>query len=105
FRGDPSVGILVNAIADYRTPSVVLAVNVGARIRTEEAQLLTRTFGSELTYGVGVEAALGTETVMLATELFGRTDLSDPFGSLENSGLELMFGPKWMVIPGLSVQA
>ncbi len=105
FRGDPGVGVLVNAIADYRTPSVVLAVNLGARIRTEDAVLLTRTFGSELTYGVGVETLLGNDTVTLATELFGRTDLSDPFGSLENSGLELMFGPKWMVVPGLSVQA
>ncbi len=105
FRGDPGVGITAKLIADYRSAAALVSFNLGVRIRTEEVDFLTATFGNELTYGVGVDAFLQPRVISIGIELFGRTALDEPFGSDLTTGLEALFGPKWWFIDGLSLQA
>jgi len=105
FRGDPSVGVLLNLIADFRVDPVTLTLNLGAKFRAEDGQAVGTSFGHELTYGFGMEVLLYKDVVGISSELFGRTPLSAPFGSLDSSGLEFLLGPKWWIIPGLNVQA
>ena len=105
FRGDPGVGILFNLVADWRNEYVVVALNLGTRIRTEEAKFLTATFGNELTYGLGVEVTPAIDRITLSTEFFGRTPLDSPFGDSDSTSLEMMFGPKVKIIPEVEVQA
>jgi MYXO-CTERM domain-containing protein len=105
FRGDPGVGVLAGLIGDFRTTRTVLSLNLGTRVRTKSATFLETKFGHEFTYGLGLEVFVAPEVVTLSAELFGRTPLADFFGSESSTTLELLFGPKWSVIPGLSVQA
>ena len=104
FRGDPGAGVLLNTIWDYKSSRVVVALNIGFRIRTEDAEFLKETFSHELTYGLGIDIDLWRDRVNLAAEVFGRTKLNEPWSSLETSSLELLGGPKWWMIPGLSLQ-
>ncbi|MGM0575061.1 MAG: OmpA family protein [Myxococcota bacterium] len=104
FRGDPGVGILAGAIVDWRTEWTVLSFNTGVRIRTEEADFITTTFGNEWTYGLGLEVFAVQNRFTIATEIFGRTPFDDVFGSEQTTTLEALFGPKWWIIPGLSLQ-
>ncbi|MEZ4265923.1 MAG: tandem-95 repeat protein [Myxococcota bacterium] len=105
FRGDPGVGILFDAIADWRTTRTVVSLNIGTHIRTKEAQFLTATISHELTYGLGLEIFLSRDRLSVASELFGRTPVNAVFQDDSTSSLELMFGPKWWFMPSLSVQA
>ncbi|MFO0748826.1 MAG: OmpA family protein [Myxococcota bacterium] len=112
FRGDPSVGILFNIIADYRVGGTVLALNLGTRIRTTESKFIEpegqdarATFGNELFYGLGLDVEVAPSVLWLGTELFGRTALDAPFDSVSNSGLEILFGPKWQFVKDFQFQA
>jgi hypothetical protein len=105
FRGDPGVGILLDAIVDWRTSRTVVSLNLGAHVRTKEAKFLTATISHELTYGLGLEIFLARDRLSVASELFGHTPVSAVFQDESTSSLELMFGPKWWVMPALSVQA
>lgn len=104
FQGDPNVGFLLNAITEYRATDLVLSLNTGLRLRTEDAEFMGNTFSHELTFGVGLEARLMGGEFGLTTEIFGRTPLLTPFESLDATNVELMFGPKWWATPSLSVQ-
>ncbi|MGM0576526.1 MAG: tandem-95 repeat protein [Myxococcota bacterium] len=104
FRGDPGVGVLTNAIFDWRGERVVASLNLGTRIRTEEATFLTRDLGHELTYGLGVDVFITHDVITLSSELFGRTPLDDFFGSANSTSLEALIGPKWWLTSGLSLQ-
>ena len=104
FRGDGAVGVLTNAIFDWRTPWTNLSLNIGVRVRSEERQFLTVAFGHELTYGLGIEVQAWRDRIMIDAEIFGRTPLTEPFSSLGSSPLEFMFGPKWFFYPGASLQ-
>ena len=112
FRGDPGVGILTALIADFRDGGTVLSLNLGARIRTTEAEFLTSpgstggmTLGNELNYGLGVDIEVAPQVLSIGIELFGKTPLDSPFGSVETSSLEALFGPKWAFVRGLQLQA
>ncbi len=105
FRGDPGVGVLANFLLDHRSERVDVALNVGVRIRTEEAEFLGRTFGNELTYGVGVDVSLLRRRIDMGVELFGRTPLEEPFGDADHTTLELLGGPKWWMWQGLGLEA
>ena len=105
FRGDEGVGVLLNTIFDYRTDLVVVALNVGFRIRSATAEFLTVEFGHELTYGLGIDVQVWADRIHISTELFGKTPLTEPFGALEATSLEWLFGPKWWILPSLSFQA
>jgi uncharacterized repeat protein (TIGR01451 family) len=105
FRGDPGVGILFDAIADWRTTQTVVSLNIGTHIRTKDATFLTATISHELTYGLGLEVFLSRDRLSVASELFGRTPVSAVFQDDSTSSLEVMFGPKWWFMPSLSVQA
>ncbi|MGM0575590.1 MAG: OmpA family protein [Myxococcota bacterium] len=105
FRGDPGVGVLAGAILDWRTEWTVFSLNSGVRVRTEEAEFLDRTFGNELTYGLGLEVFVVPQKVTIATELFGRTPFDDLFGDRDTTTLEALAGPKWWIVQGLALQA
>ncbi len=106
FRGDPTVGVLLNTIFDYRTDRTVTALNLGFRFRPKESTLFGTTFGHELTFGLGIDVAAWIDRVHLDLEIFGRTPLTkDFFSSLDSTNLEVLFGPKFWVISGLSIQA
>ena len=105
FRGDEGVGVTINTIWDYKTQRVVLSLNVGFRLRTVESVFLNENFGHELTYGLGLDVQVLADQVHIATEVFGHTPLTDPFQEISRSSLEVMFGPKWWIIPSLSLQA
>jgi len=111
FRGDPGVGILTALIADYRTGGTVLSLNLGARIRTTEAEFLATggsggmTLGNELNYGLGVDIEVAAQVLSIGVELFGKTPFDEPFGSVETTSLEALFGPKWAFVRGLQLQA
>ncbi|PIE17443.1 MAG: hypothetical protein CSA66_05835, partial [Proteobacteria bacterium] len=105
FRGDPGVGVILGLIGDFRAGGTVVSLNIVARIRTEETEYLTATFGNELTYALGVDVELAQKIMYLGVELFGRTELDNPFNSVENSSLEALFGPKWEFIQSFQLQA
>ncbi|MEZ4267583.1 MAG: OmpA family protein [Myxococcota bacterium] len=105
FRGDPGVGILGRVIFDYRTDRTVTSLNAGVRVRTEEVDFFNHTFGNELTYGLGVEVEAVRDKLAIATELFGHTPFNDIFQSGDTTTLEWLLGPKWYIIPGLSLQS
>lgn len=104
FRGDPGVGVLATVIPDYRWDIATLALNLGVRIRTEEAVFKNITFGNELLYGFGLQISPWKHVIDIGVELFGSTKLSEPFQDSDATSLELMFGPKWWIIDELSVQ-
>ncbi|MFT5433715.1 MAG: outer membrane protein OmpA-like peptidoglycan-associated protein, partial [Myxococcota bacterium] len=105
FTGDPGIGGLANAIFDFRSPRVVLALNAGVRLRSESVQLLNETFEHDLTYGLGLDIAVWRGHVDLAMEIFGRTPLTDAFQSQTTTNLEVLGGPKWWMWDGLVLQA
>ncbi|MCB9786579.1 MAG: OmpA family protein [Deltaproteobacteria bacterium] len=105
FRGDKGFGVLGRVIFDWRTDRTVTSVNAGVRIRTKEVDFFNETFGSELTYGLGLEVEAVRDRLTLATELFGHTPFNELFGSTQTTTLEWLLGPKVQIIPGLSVQA
>ncbi|MCB9730701.1 MAG: tandem-95 repeat protein [Deltaproteobacteria bacterium] len=105
FRGDPGVGILLDAIVDWRTSRTVVSLNLGAHVRTKEAKFLTASIQHELTYGLGLEVFLARDRLSVASELFGHTPVDAVFQSDSTSSLEAMFGPKWWFLPSLSAQA
>ncbi|MFT7625437.1 MAG: outer membrane protein OmpA-like peptidoglycan-associated protein [Myxococcota bacterium] len=105
FRSDEGVNVLANLIVDLRTSKVLVALNVGARIRTADAEFLGRTFGNELTYGLGVDVSVWRNWVDLSAELFGKTPLDAPFNSVEDTAMEFLLGTKVWVMEGLALQA
>ncbi|MCB9729194.1 MAG: OmpA family protein [Deltaproteobacteria bacterium] len=105
FRGDPGVGVLAGVVADLRTTRTVLSLNLGTRLRTKKATFLETEFGHEFTYGLGLDIFVAPELITLSTEIFGRTPFAEFFKSDRSTTLELLFGPKWSIIPGLSLQA
>jgi len=105
FRGDEGVNVLVNTIFDYVTSRVLLSFNTGMRLRTVSSAFLTQEFGSELTYGLGIDVAVWPGRIQLAGEFFGHTPLSDPFASTDSTSLEFLAGPKVWIVEGLALQA
>ena len=105
FRGDEGVGVIVNSIFDYKTSRVVVAINWGVRLRTAEAEFLNVTFSHELTYGMGISVEAWRGHINIGGEIFGRTPLAEAFGSLEQTSLEFLMGPKWEMFKGLSLHA
>ena len=104
FRGDPGAGMLGNLMLDHQWSIVRLSANLGVRIRFESAEFLAIEFGNELTYGLGVGVELFDRRVGLAIEVQGRTPLTEPFQDLEAASLETMLGPRWWIVPGLSLE-
>ncbi|MFT7623579.1 MAG: outer membrane protein OmpA-like peptidoglycan-associated protein, partial [Myxococcota bacterium] len=105
FRGDDGVGILANAIFDYKVSGGLISFNLGGRFRTQSSQFLTREFGHELTFGLGVDWTVWKDVVDIGIETFGRSPLDSLFASEDDVSLEILGGPKVWVIEGLALQA
>jgi outer membrane protein OmpA-like peptidoglycan-associated protein len=104
FLSDTGVGITASAIADYHSRWITLALNLGVRLRTELVDFLGHEFGHELTYGLGLDVHLWRSVIDLGLELYGRTQLLSPFANTDGTTLEVLAGPKWWILPELSLQ-
>jgi|GEM_PF-786208 len=83
---------------------VLVAVNAGVNIRTETEAFQNIDFGQELLYGLGLQVDI-VEQLAIGAEIFGRTQLSDPFGDATEGPLELAAGPKVLLLDGLVIEA
>ncbi|MEC8023143.1 MAG: transporter, partial [Myxococcota bacterium] len=104
FRGDSGIGFIASVIPDYHSRWVSFALNLGIRLRTEVTTFLGHEFGHELTFGAGTDIHIWPSVVDLGIELFGRTHLVSPFDAGDSTALELLGGPKWWILSGLSLQ-
>lgn len=92
YQGREGFGFRPQLLAEVRTSSFRLALDLGARLQ-KEASLDTLTVGQELTFGLGGAVPIGDDvTAML--EVFGSTDL-DRLGDRENTPLEALAGAKF----------
>jgi outer membrane protein OmpA-like peptidoglycan-associated protein len=80
---------------EARANALSFAANGGVRVRpnTEEIQGSTLEIGTEVTYGAGVGINLGSEDVVLLTEVFGATPIADDVSKASDSApLEALMG-------------
>jgi outer membrane protein OmpA-like peptidoglycan-associated protein len=80
---------------EVRANALSFAANGGVRVRpnTEEIEGSTLEIGTEVTYGAGVGINLGSEDVVLLTEVFGATPIADDVNKASDSApLEALMG-------------
>ncbi|MEC8022619.1 MAG: OmpA family protein, partial [Myxococcota bacterium] len=104
FRGDDGVSILAGLISDFRTTSTVTSLNIGVRVRTFSSQFFDSIIDHDLNFGLGFDATVWRNWVTIGTEVFGRTQLTDPFGTKENTSIEFLAGPKIGLYEGVTWQ-
>ncbi|PKN54567.1 MAG: hypothetical protein CVU56_25950 [Deltaproteobacteria bacterium HGW-Deltaproteobacteria-14] len=102
--GDGGVTIQPKLAFTVGAGPLLVAVNAGVNIRTEAESFRNIDFGQELLYGLGVQVDLIPE-LAIGAEIFGRTQLSDPFGDATEGPLELAAGPKVTLLDGLIIEA
>lgn len=105
FVGESGPTLLPSVIADFHMGSVLVALNTGVLIRSEE-DVRNIKFGPELRYKLGAEWRVLDDMVGIGGELFGRTQFaSADQGSLELNGspLEYLLGVKLYTPSGVSV--
>jgi outer membrane protein OmpA-like peptidoglycan-associated protein len=102
--GDSSVEVAPRVIADHRYQNVIFAANLGVRFQ-ENTTIRNVELGERLEYGVGAEAEFLHGLLRLGGELYGRTELGDPFGNADEAPVEGLLGAKVVTDSGFSIMA
>ncbi len=87
-------------VLEGRGDGYAFATNVGARLRFDEDRVGTLELNHELSYGVGAGFDMGSDDVVLLTELFGATALTDVAAESHSNPLELLVGLRVFTGPG-----
>jgi len=100
--GDGGLTILPTLALSFGAGPVLVAANVGARVRTDSGAYNNIDLGSELLWGVGADFRVA-EPIAIGLELFGAAGFDD-FGAKPETPVELAAGVKARFLGGLHVE-
>jgi hypothetical protein len=102
--GGSSVEVAPRAIVDFRYQNVVFASNLGVRFQ-ENTTIRNIAVGERLEYGFGAEADFLHGLLRVGGEVYGHTELGEPFGDADETPLEALLGAKVITDTGFSIMA
>ncbi len=100
FVGEGGVSVAPAVMAEWVGAGVRLGSQIGARFRSEDAQLGTLELSHELTFGVGLGVEF-TEGVEGLVEIAGRTPITEVDALSAASPLEGRAGVRWITDSGI----
>ncbi len=99
FVGENGFSAQPKLIGELALAGLRLAANIGALLRTDEAQLADLTVGHELTYGAGAALELGSEDLLGVGEVYGAAPIAEAAAG-DNAPLEGVAGLRYFAASG-----
>ena len=100
FVGEPVVTPTPKLVLEGRGDGFAFATNFGVQLRFEDEKVGDLDLRHEAVYGVGGGFDLGSEDVVLITELFGKAAITDVETGAHANPMEIMMGLRIFTDPG-----
>ena len=102
YVGAPGVTFSPRLIADYDFGEVLVAANAGVKFRETGDFGNNVELGNAAIFGIGAEYAVMRGLLLVTADVFGKTNLRDPFAT-EDTPVEALLGAKVVASHGITI--